>query len=94
MRAVYRGREAFATVQVSGDRFLEVETQLNARPDDFDVSIEVLAAESEGPLEYRVYPAGQPPTETWVPSQTDPAGHRTTLSGPRMAYGERGQCIT
>ena len=90
VRAVYRGREAFATVQVSGDRFLEVETQLNARPDDFDVSIEVLAAESEGPLEYRVYPAGQPPTETWVPSQTDPAGHRTTLSGPRMAYGERG----
>jgi hypothetical protein len=89
VRAIYRGREAFATVQVSGDRFLSVDTQLNARPDDFDVAIEVLAAESEGPLEYRVYQAGQPPAETWVPSQADSAGHRTTLRGPRMAYGDR-----
>ncbi len=90
VRAVYRGREAFATVQVSGDRFLEVDTQLNARSDDFDVSIEVLAAESEGPLEYRVYPAGQPAAETWVPSQAEAGGHRTTLRGPRMGYAERG----
>ncbi|MDY0168223.1 MAG: hypothetical protein RBS80_16865 [Thermoguttaceae bacterium] len=89
VRAIYRGREAFATIRVSGDRFLSVDTQLNARPRDFDVSIEVLAAESEGPLEYRVYPAGQPAAETWVPSQADSAGHRTSLRGPRMAYGER-----
>ncbi|MFW5692653.1 MAG: hypothetical protein ACOCWL_00410 [Thermoguttaceae bacterium] len=90
VRAVYRGQEAFATVQVSGDRFLEVETQLNARPDDFDVAIEVLAAEAEGPLEYRVYPVGQPPAETWVPSQAEAEGHRTTLRSPRMDYGGYG----
>ncbi len=89
VRAVYRGREAFATVQVSGDRFLEVDTRLNARPTDFEVSVEVLAAESEGPLEYRVYPASQPPAENWVPSQADAAGHRTSVRSPAMPYGDR-----
>ena len=90
VRAEYRGREAFATVQVSGDRFLQVDTRLNARHDEFDVSIEVLAAEAEGPLEYRVYPAGEPPAETWVGSKAEADGHRTTLRGPRLAYGEPG----
>ncbi len=55
LKATYKGADVFATVTVKGNRFMEVKATPNAGEKDFDVSIEVLAAESEGPLEYRVY---------------------------------------
>ena len=56
-----------ANVTVTGERFLRVDTTLDSGTSDFAVQIEVLAAASEGPLEYRVSAAGQPPQDEWVP---------------------------
>jgi hypothetical protein len=90
VRAEYRGREAFSSVAVSGDRFLQVVPQLHEGPQDFDVTIDIMAAESEGRLEYRVYSAGQTPQETWVPAQLDGEYRRVSLRSPRIQYGPRG----
>jgi len=90
VRAEYRGREAFASVTVSGERFVQVIPQLHEGPQDFDVTIEIAAAESEGPLEYRVYATGQAPAETWVPAQLDGGFRRVNLRSPRIQYGPRG----
>ncbi len=92
VRASYRGAEAYADVNVSGQRFLEVIETLNGGTTDFDVTLEVLAAESEGPLEYRVYEAGQTPDENWIAAELDRAEldgqfRRVVLRSPRMAYG-------
>jgi len=92
IRATYRGREALAKVNVSGDRFTDVQTSLNEGDGGFSVTIEVLAAESAGSLEYRVYPAGQQPAENWVPSQPSATGgRRAVLRSPTLPYGERGK---
>ena len=91
LRADYRGRTAYAKVVVSGRRFLDVKTSDPVGADtQFDITIEVLAAESEGPLEYRVYGAGQQPAETWVPAQAQGDTRVVTLRSPRMNYGPRG----
>jgi hypothetical protein len=90
LRAEYRGREAFAKVTVSGSRFQQVTARLNPGKDDFSVSIEVLAAQSEGPLEYRVYAAGQSPAETWVSAQVQGDFRRAILRSPPVPYGPRG----
>ena len=77
-------------VNVSGKRFLSVSTTLNEGDGDFDVTIEVLAAASEGALEYRVYADGQTPPANWQASQ--PAGaesRRVVLRSPRMPYTTR-----
>jgi hypothetical protein len=88
IRADYRGRQAFAKVTVSGKLFENVDTTLNDRADDFDMSIRVLAAKSEGALEYRVYAKGQPPDDrAWVRAQPQADGSRVELVGPRMPYG-------
>jgi len=89
VRAVYRGREAFATVTVTGQRFVGVNTKLNEGQQDFSVTIEVLAANSEGPLEYRTYAAGQTPPDVWVPAQPHGDYRRVELESPRIQYGPR-----
>ena len=89
VRAVYRGREAFATVTVTGKRFVDVNTTLNEGQEDFAVTIEVLAAKSEGPLEYRTYAAGQTPPDVWVPAQEHGDYRRVELESPRIQYGPR-----
>jgi hypothetical protein len=76
-------------VVVSGDRFTNVETKPNWGEDDFSVTIDVLSANSEGQLEYRVYGDGNPPPEKWVASQEAGANRRVVLESPRMPY--RGQ---
>ena len=90
VRALYRGREAVATVEVTGKRFVSVTPTLNEGDQDFNVSVKVVAAESEGELEYRVYAAGQPPAESWVPAQQAGESRQVELRSPRMAYGPRG----
>jgi hypothetical protein len=90
VRATYRGRDATATVEVNGQRFVGVTPTLNEGDQDFDVSVKVLAAESEGELQYRVYAAGQPPPENWVPAQQIGQMRQVELRSPRMAYGPRG----
>jgi len=87
VRALYRNREAFATVTVTGQRFLDVTTTLNEGDEDFSVTVEVLAADSEGPLEYRVYLAGQTPPEQWVLNREQGDRRRAVLQSPRMTYG-------
>jgi hypothetical protein len=90
LRALYRGCEGVVNVNVSGKRFLSVTTTLNEADRDFDVTIEVLAAASEGPIDYRVYADGQTPPATWQASQ--PAGaesRRVVLRSPRMPYVSR-----
>jgi len=89
VRGLYRNREVFATVTVTGERFVNVETTLNEGEQDFNVTIEVLAAKSEGPLEYRAYAAGQAPPETWQPAEEAGEHRRVVLQSPRMAYGPR-----
>ena len=90
IRATYRGREAFADVTVTGDRFLSVEESYNGGPDDFDITLEVLAAPTEGSLEYRVYRAGDPPADNWVAADIEGEFRKATLRSPRMPYGPRG----
>ena len=89
IRATYRGKDAFASVSISGRRFEQVEGKLDPATDDFSVILEVLAAASENPLEYRVSVAGQPGTETgWTPAVRSPDGsQRATFHSPRMRYG-------
>jgi len=89
--ARYRGSEATAAVIVTGDRFLNVESTLHEGPDRFEVSLTVLAAGTEGPLEYRAYGADQPPAETWVPSQMQGDQRMVTLRSPPLPYGLRGE---
>ncbi|MHB8897414.1 MAG: hypothetical protein ACYC6Y_01565 [Thermoguttaceae bacterium] len=89
IRATYRGRDALAGVTVTGERFLAVDTSLDGGTSDFTVRIEVLAAGSEGPLEYRVTAAGQPPAEEWVPGQPQGTQQRAVLSSSRISYGDR-----
>jgi hypothetical protein len=89
VRAVYRGREALANVTVTGERFLRVDTTLESGTNDFAVRIEVLAAGSEGPLEYRVSAAGQPPQEEWFPAQPQGDQQRALLTSSRIPYGDR-----
>jgi len=89
IRATYRGKDAFASVSISGRRFEQVEGKLDPATDDFSVILEVLAAASENPLEYRVSVAGQPGMETgWTPAVRLPDGsQQATLHSPRMRYG-------
>ncbi len=91
VRAFYLGREGFAEVNVRGERFREVEARLNERSDDFDVTLRVLAAASQGPLQYRVYPADETPEDNWVEAElTEDGEHReVTLSTPPITYGPR-----
>jgi hypothetical protein len=90
IRAVYRGKEAVAKVDVSGKRFVRVTTELYPENQYFEVGVKVLAAGSEGPLEYRVYVAGQPPAEKWTPAETAGGALQVELRSPRMAYGAHG----
>jgi hypothetical protein len=89
VRATYRGRETAAEVTITGQRFVDVQTTLNEGPDDFGVTIEVLAAKSEGALEYRVYVAGQEPQGSWVAAQDQGEYQRAVLQTPRIRYGPR-----
>jgi hypothetical protein len=93
VRASYRGKEAFAEVAISGRRFVgvhEIPDSLHGDQQDFDVGLEVLAAASEGPLEYRVYAADQTPEETWVTAAPKGEHLRAVLRSPRIRYGPRG----
>ena len=93
LHAVYRGKEVFAKVSVSGKRFENVNPALNELSNDqFDVTIEVLAAAAEGELEYRVYSAEDAsPKENWVPNQADGDNRKVTLRSDALNYGPRGQ---
>ncbi|MGD0901049.1 MAG: hypothetical protein ABR915_24730, partial [Thermoguttaceae bacterium] len=88
LKATYRGKEVSMTVSVTGKRFQGVKTTVNKGQDDFTAEIEVLAAESEGELEYRVYRAGGTPEENWVPNQPDAGGRKVTLRSPPIPYGK------
>jgi hypothetical protein len=89
IRGLYRSREVFATVTVTGERFLDVNTTLNEGAQDFSVGIVVLAAASEGPLEYRTYVAGPAPPDGWQPAEEAGQFRRVTLQSPRIPYGPR-----
>ncbi len=89
VRALHRGRETAANVTVTGERFLSVKSELETGASDFAVRIEVLAAGSEGPLEYRVSVAGQPPREQWIPGQPQGSQQRALLTSSRIPYGDR-----
>ncbi len=87
LRAAYRGREAFIDVTVTGKRFVDFNTTLSEGQQDFTVEIEVLAAASEGPLEYRVYAAGQTPPASWTPNEVSSDTLRAVrLPSPRLEY--------
>jgi len=94
LHASYRGKEVLAKVSVSGKRFETVNPSLNELSNDqFDVTIEVLAAGAEGELEYRYMMPRQPtrkrigfPISRGQQSQGD-APQRRDDFGPRgMMY--------
>ena len=87
IRASYGDREVLADVAVTGERFVSVETTLNERDEDFDVTIDVTAAKSEGPLEYRVYADGQTPPDNWVAAVEQDEFRQVTLRSPPLEYG-------
>ena len=75
LHAVYRGKEVVCQGVGFGQAFRERQSRrYNASTNDhFDMTIEVLAASSEGELEYRVYAEGEP-----APRRT---GCRTSREG-------------
>jgi len=90
VRATYQGQEAYAEVTVSGERFINISTgeARKVGAGSFVVAIDVMAAASEGPLEYRVYRTGEPTAENWLPAQPDPTNpqyQRVTLQSPMFA---------
>ena len=94
LRATYRGNEVVANVSVAGKRFQTVNPSLNEiPPDQFSVTIEVLAAAAEGELEYRMYPADNTnPPESWVANnQVEGENRKVTLNSGAMSKGSWGQ---
>ena len=90
IRARSRGKEAFADVTVTGDRFVRVSDTFEGGPSDFAITLTILAATSEGSLEYRVYEQGQAAAAQWVPARAEGEFQRVTLQTPRLPYRERG----
>jgi len=89
--ADYRGRQAVATVTVSGKRFLEViPTSVDETAADFEVTLRVLAAPSEAPLQYRVYSPGDTLKENWTDAQMTGGNIEASLRSPRIARGPYG----
>ncbi|MBN2477029.1 MAG: hypothetical protein JXB62_20650 [Pirellulales bacterium] len=89
--ADYRGRQAYATVTVSGKRFLNViPTKVDEAAADFGVILRVLAAESEGPLQYRVYAPGETPAENWTDAELRDGHLEASLQSPRISRGPYG----
>ncbi len=88
LHAVYRGKEVFAKVSVSGMRFQSVKATHNRLDHDhFDMTIEVTAAGSEGDLEYQVYQAGAQPKNEWVSNQPAGDSRKATLRSEKLDYG-------
>lgn len=88
VRATYGGREAIADVTVSGERFTTIKTAIADQGDrDFEVSAEIIAADADAPLEYRVYVAGKTPSGDWTPSQVVGGSRRATVQSPRITTG-------
>jgi len=91
VRAEYRGHEAYADVTVRGERFRKVDATLNEHTNDFTVTFDVLAAASQGELEYCVHLPEEAPPDAWVPAKlTEEGDHRevTVVSQP-IPYGPR-----
>ena len=90
LHAVYRGKEVFAKVSVSGKRFESVKSSHNRiDKEHFDMTIEVLAAGGEGELEYRVYAEGEAsPKENWVPNQPEGDSRKVTLRSDPLNYSQ------
>ena len=94
LKATYGAQDVFATVTVKGNRFVEVKATPNAGEKDFDVTIEVLAAASEGPLEYRVYAKAKRPRTLGRPTSRKENSRRVELRSPRLASARRARSIT
>jgi hypothetical protein len=88
IRAAHGDRSAYAEVTVTGARFAELTTTVADQTDkDFAIEARVAATASEGPLEYRVYAAGQTPPEAWTAAVEDGDRRRATLASPRLVTG-------
>ena len=94
LKASYRGRDATCTVSVSGKRFQNVKWTATRSKDDFTVSIEVLAAGSEGELEYRVYREGQPPRRLGFPTNRRGGPERPPSPARPFPMARRTRSIT
>jgi hypothetical protein len=91
LQATYRGVTCVATVSVTGQRFVTVNTALaNKNGNEFDANIEVLAAGAEGEIEYRVYKQGEAPQENWVPNQPEGNNRKVVLISPKLTIGGEG----
>ena len=84
IQAEYQGATAVAMVTVSGNRFQQVNETVNKGINDFNIGVEVLAAASEGALEYRVYESGQPAPENWIAAQMQGDTQRALISTPQI----------
>jgi len=88
VRARVGDRDVFADVTVVGERFAAVKTSITDQGErDFQVSIDIVAADPETPLEYRAYVADETPPERWTPSQQQGGSRRAVVESPRIATG-------
>jgi len=79
--------EIRVVTEAAGRRFQAVNAFLQAGAQDFRVKLDVTAAASEGPLEYRVYRAGQTPPAAWQAAELAGDFRRATLFSPPIPYG-------
>ena len=88
VRAAYQGRQAVASVEVTGQRFLGVTIEApQRRKSGFDVGVRVQAAKSGGRIEYRIYEAGTSPPDHWVAARETADHQEAELRSPELVYG-------
>ena len=78
-----------APTAASGERFGNISTETeNERDKDFGVRATIDAPLGQAPLEYRVYPPGTRPPETWVLAQSQGERQRAVLHYGRLTRGD------
>ena len=89
VRAAYQGRQAVASVEVTGQRFSGVTIESPQKgKSGFNVGVRVQAAQSGGRIEYRIYEAGKPPPDHWVAARETGEHQEAQLRSPGLAYGQ------
>ncbi len=70
------------------ERFLDVQPSISDEfVPDFTVRLDITAANTDRPLEYRAYVTGQAPSETWTAAERQGESQRVTVASPAIHTG-------